>query len=109
MNTQQDREIKQGMQVIGVTEKPTFRLSVTNWGSSPTDPTVVVYKYDESTNEYTDVTDDVFPVGTVSVDGDRIVLPKFVPQAMGDLYRVDMSFTVSGSDLTAFAWVQVER
>jgi hypothetical protein len=103
-----DREIEQSVQVVGIDERPVYGLNISNWGNSPSSVTLACYKY--LNNAWTDVTATCFPVGTSSVSGNLITLPAFVPQAIGDSYRIEVKFTITGgSILEAYALVNCER
>lgn len=101
------REIKESPVEVGLDERPIFSLTTTPWGSSPTSPSVKAFQVDEGA--YTDVTTTVFPTGSAAAVGDVITLPALAPQAVGDTYRVEVKFTVSGSVLEAYAMITVTR
>lgn len=102
------REIKEGLQPVGIHEKPKFRLTTTPWGSAPLSVSVKVYEFVADSETYTDVTATVLP-GSVTVSGDVITMPQFLPQAEDTLYRFEIKFTTGGSELEVAAWVKVER
>ena len=101
------REIVQGQQIVGINERPIWKLDVSNWGTTPTVLSVLCYKW--VSDAWVNVTTTCFPFGTVVATGNIITLPIFVPQAIGDSYRVDVRFTLAGSILEAYALVDVER
>ncbi len=103
------REITEGEQIVGLDETPIFTLTTTNWGSTPTSVTVTSAKYDSSADTYTDNTSAVFASGSVSIAGDVITLKPMSPQAVGDIYYIEIQFTSASSVWEAFAWVRVER
>ena len=101
------REIVQGLQVVGIDERPIFTLDVSNWGTVPSSISLDCYKW--VTDIWVDVEALCFPAGSPAATGNVITLPVFVPQAIGDNYRIEVKFTVSGSILEAYALVDVER
>jgi len=101
------REIVQGLQVVGIDERPKFSLDVTNWGSNPSGVSFVCYKW--VSTDWVDATGACFPTGSVSSSGNVITLPVFIPQAIGDNYRIEIKFTIGGSVLEAYALVDCER
>jgi len=103
------REIREGIQPVGIDERPIFNLTTTPWGSAPTSVSVKAWKYNESAQTYTDVTSTVFAVNTPSVNGDVITLSPLIPQAIGDKYRIEIKFTTGGSVLEPYANILVER
>jgi hypothetical protein len=104
-----NREIVEGDQYVGLNESPRFKLTTTNWGSSPTTVSVFSYSYNKTTQVYTLNTSTIFPSGSASVSGDVITLPALVPQAVGDMYEVHIKFTAGGSVWEAILWVIVTR
>lgn len=102
------REIKEGKQTQGLDERFNYRLTTTPWASSPSAATATVKKRDTETGGFTDVTATVFPSGSVTIVGDQITLPLFVPGAVDDEYRVEIKFTVGVAVYEAFAWVVIE-
>lgn len=101
------REVIESPWEVGVDERPIFSLTTTPWGSSPTSIAVAAYKYADGA--YTDVTATVLPANTPAAVGDVITLSPLTPIAAGDVYRIEIKFTVSGSVLEAFAMVNVRR
>ena len=94
---------------VGVDERPIFTLTSTNWGSSPTSVTLAAFTWAEATDTYTVATTTICPTGSVSVSGNVITLPVFVPPVEGTKVRVEIKFTVSSSVVEAFRWILVER
>lgn len=98
------REFSEGLQVMGEDEAITFTLTTTNWGSSPTSPSMVV-----KTSEGADVTATVTS-GSASVSGDVITLPKISGLTAGTLYRVEVKFTTGGfAPGEAYGYIQCEE
>jgi len=97
------REVAEGVQVQGADEKLTYRLTVTNWGTNPTSPTVVV-----KNEAGTDVTSTVC-TGSASVSGNAITLPAIGSLTAGTLYRVEVKFTTGGfAPAEAYFYIQCE-
>ena len=81
----------------GVDEIVEYGVLTTNWGSSPTNVTVVVKNAD--TDEV--VTDDVTD-GNASVAGNTITLPKIQALTAETIYRVEVKFDVGNHTLEAY-------
>jgi hypothetical protein len=106
------REIAEGLQIVGVDERPIFTLDTENWGGTPTAVAVTAYTVSSSTGveAYTDVTATAFPVNTPTVVDHVITLSPFVPSTTaGTLMRIEIKFTSGGSIFEAYAMVEVER
>lgn len=88
------REVAEGIQYQGEDEEIVYTISTTNFGSDPSDVSVVVK---DVTDDDTDVTDDV-TTGDPSVFGDVITLPTISGLTANNLYRVDIKFS-SGSNV----------
>jgi len=80
------REVVEGIQYQGVDEEIVYTVTTTNWGSSPTNPSVVV-KQDGA-----DVTSTVMPVNSPSAAGDVITLSPLKSLTAGKEYRVEVQF-----------------
>lgn len=103
-----DREVQQSPEVVGIDERPIYGLNISNWGNTPSSVSVACYRF--TNGAWVDVTALCFPAGSSSVSGNVITLPVFVPQAIGDGYRIEVKFTIStGSILEAYALVNCER
>ncbi len=96
------REAIKGVLVQGVDEQIAYQVTTTPWGSSPTNVAVVV-----KNSAGTDVTATVTS-GTASVMGDVITLPVIKSLTAGEVYRVEVKFTVSGNILETFFWIAAE-
>lgn len=88
-------EVQQGIQRQSADEELAYMITTTNYGSTPTGVSVVVY--DEQTN--TDVTSTVMPAGAHSVSGDVITLKPLKSLTKGHSYRVEVEFTDSDSNI----------
>jgi hypothetical protein len=86
------RQVVEGVQRQGVDEKVFYKITTTNWGSSPTNPSMKVFDEDD-----TDVTDTVAPSGSIGVSGDVLTLKRIEALTEGIRYTVEVQFTVSGS------------
>ena len=100
------REIREGIQYIGEDEEIVYSLTTTNWGSTPTSPSVAIYSL--SGDNYTDESTGVL-TGSASVVGDVITLPKIAGLTAGVEYRVEVQFTISGNVFEAYARLLCER
>jgi len=97
------REVAEGIQYQGVDEQIVYSLTTTQWGSSPSSPSVKAY---DASNDYADVTTTVLS-GSASVSGDVITLPKVKSLTLGHVYRIDVQFMVAGSATPFEAYVQI--
>lgn len=75
----------------GVDEQIAYTLTTTPWGSSPSNPAVVV-----KNSAGADVTASV-TAGSGSVSGDVITTPIIKSLTAGEWYRVEVKFTISGN------------
>jgi hypothetical protein len=98
------REVVQGRQYQGDAEKIAYQVDVTNWGASPSSPSVGVL--DESQNNL-DVTTSVTS-GSPSVSGNIITLPVIQSLVIGHLYRVEVTFIIGGSTEECYFEIQCE-
>lgn len=109
MSDDRSREIEQSVEPVGIDERPVWGVNISNWGNSPSSVSISCYKYNKTTNSWTDVTSSCFPVNTPSVSGNIITFSPFVPQAIGDNYKIEFKFTTSGgSVLEGYAYVDCE-
>jgi hypothetical protein len=88
-------EVSQGTQYQSADERLAYKITTTNFGSSPT--SVSVKAYDESVNE--DVTSTVFPTNSPSVAGDVITLSLLRDLTVDHSYRIEVKFTDSNSNI----------
>jgi len=104
-----DREIEQSVQTVGIEERPIWGVDVSNWGNAPSSVVLACYKYVQASNSWSNITSTCFPTGTSSVLGNIITFPVFIPQAIGDNYRIEFKFTLTGSStLEGYAYVDCE-
>jgi len=87
------RRIKEGAQTQGVDESIAYTIDTTNWGGSPTSPTMVIKNKAGS-----DVTSEL-STGSPSVDVNVITLPKISGVTSGERYRVEVKFAIGGNTL----------
>lgn len=83
----------------GESEKASYKITTTPWGSSPTSPVVKIY--DLAGN---DLSEDLLS-GTASVDGDVITTPKIIDLTAGVRYRVEIQFDTGGNTLAAYGYI----
>ena len=98
------REVVESRLTQGADESIPYALTTTNWGSSPTNVAVVAKNV---TAGNTDVTATVLS-GAASVSGDVITLPTLISLTAGNLYRIEVKFTISSTIFEAFLLVQAE-
>jgi len=92
-------EVKEGTQYQSAGETLVFTITTTNWASTPTSPTAVVY--DES-NLDTDVTTTVMPSGSHSVATDVITLKPLTALTVDHTYRVEVKFVIGSNTWECF-------
>ncbi len=95
------------IQTIGQSERITFTLTTTPWGSAPTG--VVVTAYDVSAG----MSAGVLVTGTIlsgagSVSGDVITLPTIINVTPGTLYRIEVLFVSGGQTFEPYLLVRGE-
>lgn len=86
-------EVAEGLQDQSSDEKHAYKITTTNWVSSPLIPSVKAYI--GTTNE--DVTSLVFPTNTPSAAADVITLSLLQNLRKGVIYRIEVKFTVGSS------------
>jgi hypothetical protein len=82
------REVSEGLQRQGIDEFIPYRVNVSRWATSPTDPIVVAY----NATSWEDVSDDILD-GTPIVDGVYIVTPLVGNLVLGELYKIVVTFS----------------
>lgn len=103
------REITDGTQVQGTNEAIPYRLITTNWGGSPTNPSVAAYQRNAD-GTWLDVTATVFPVNSPTVSGDHIILSNCTGIVEGQEYRIEIRWTEPGGGIVeAYAYLRSER
>ena len=94
MSSQDIHEVAEKIQYIRRGEGIVYKLTTTNWESSPVASDIVITRLSDST----DVTDDWTTTATPTVASDVITLPEItVPaDAQTGKYQVDIPFTAGG-------------
>ncbi len=85
-------EVAEGMRYQTTDEQLIYKVTTTNWGTSPGTLVVAVY------NGTADVTSTVMPTNTPTASGDVITLSPLKSLSNGYVYRVEVKFT-SGSNI----------
>lgn len=100
------REVQEGLQVIGEEERVVFTLDTDLVGGSPSAVEVVA----TLTRDWSDITDEIFPVNSPTAASDVITLSPFVASAdyKGETIRVQVKFTSQGNVLEHFFRVRVD-
>jgi hypothetical protein len=91
----------------GVDERVIYTVTTTEWASTPTSPSVVVY--DVTGTARTNVTSTVMPVNSPTVLGDVITLSLLRALTADHTYRVEVQFTASGNLFECFFLVRAEQ
>ncbi len=87
-------EVIEGIQAQSADEEIIYSVTTTNWGSDPSNVSVVAYE--EGNPE--PVTDTVFPVNSPVIVEDTITLSPLKALTAGKAYRIEVKFT-SGSNV----------
>ncbi len=98
-------EVAEGTKYQTSNESHPYEITTTNWASSPTVGTVVVY--DESVDEV--VTDTVMSTGAHSDSGDVITLKPLDSLTVDHSYRVEVQFATTGNTWECFFRVKCVR
>lgn len=102
------REILESPIAQGEDESIVYTLDTTPWGGAPTSVTAKIFSIDASTGAKTDVTSAKMPTGSPSAEGNIITIPSITGLAAGTQYRLEVKFTISGSQLEAWATIEGE-
>ena len=87
------REVTEGLQVQGAQETVTYSIETINWGGAPSDPSMTVVRISDGV----DVTDDVTSGSmNTNTDASLIFTKQITALTAGELYRVDVQFTITG-------------
>ena len=89
----------------GKDEQIAYKLTTTPWGSTPS--SVAVALYDVTTEADTDVSATSLS-GTAGVSGDVITTPVVKLLTAGNIYRLEIKFTVNSNVTEAFAYIMAE-
>ena len=92
--------------VQGEDEEIKYSITTTPWGDSPTSITVVAKEV--TGDDWDVVTGDVLS-GSASVSGDVITLPTLKDLTKGNIYRIEIKFTVNGNILECYFDIKAER
>jgi hypothetical protein len=91
--TESIREVAEGVMPQGADETVTYTITTTNWGSSPTSPSMVVKRDSDGTV----VTSTIAPTGSISTSGDVLTLIPLTAMTAGERYRIEVKFTITGA------------
>ena len=89
------REVVEGIQYQGTDEQVAYKITTTNWGSTPT--SISAKAYDESVGE--DVTTTVYPTNSPSAAGNAITLSLLKALTLDHTYRIEVKFTDSSGNI----------
>jgi hypothetical protein len=89
----------------GVDEVIVYTVNIANVGSNPTSVSVDVFL---SSNLATSVKATVMPTGSPSVVGTVITLPPLKLLTVGNTYRIEVKYTVSGNIVENYFLVTAE-
>lgn len=95
------RKIKESPLHQGEDEQVAYNLTVTPWGSSPSSVSVKLFLYNKVSGKLTDVSATCLS-GSASTVGDVITTPVVQHLAAGQMYRLEIQFTVSGNVMEAW-------
>ena len=86
-------EVSEGKQYQSSNERVPYKITTTNWVSSPTSPSVKAYEVGTGT----DVTSTVYPINNPTVSGDVITLSLLKNLTKGAEYKIHITFNVSST------------
>ncbi len=86
-------EVSEGKQYQSSNERVPYKITTTNWVSSPTNPSVKAYEVGTGT----DVTSTVYPTNSPMVSGDVITLSLLRNLTKGGEYKIHITFNVSST------------
>ena len=96
--------VSEGTLPQGADEEIIYKITTTNWGTSPS--TVSAIAVDETTD--TTVTTTVFPANSPTTSGDVITLSPLKSLTKNHLYRVEVKFTANSNIFECFFKVLCE-
>lgn len=99
-----NREIVEGRQFQGVDEVIVYSIDVSNWGSSPTNVSIVV----KQVSDGADVTSTVMNPNSPSVTTDTITLSALDTLTEGEEYRVEVQFDIGSDTFECYFYVKAE-
>lgn len=102
-----DREFKESPLSQGEDESISYKLTVTPWGSTPTDVSITVWDVTDAddTDDWIDVTNDVMPVNNPSVAGDVITFSPLESLTDRHRYRVEILFTCDNGTFETYGFI----
>ena len=86
-------QVAEGLHEQSADEELIYKITTTNWGITPTSPSVKVYDEDP----FVDVTSTTMPVNSPSVSGDVITLSPLKLLTKNHTYRIEIKFTAGGN------------
>ncbi len=98
-------EVAEGLQYQTTDERLAHQITTTNWVSSPTSPTAVVY--DE--NDGSIVTSTVYPSNSPSASNDVITLSLLRDLTKNHVYRIEVKFSVGSNIYECYFRVECGR
>jgi hypothetical protein len=97
------RIIKESPLYQGVDEQIAYTLTTTPWGSNPSSPVLVLK--DSGGNDVTAT----YTTGSTTVSGDVITTKTVRNLIAGQIYRLEIKFTIGGSVLEAWAELHAQE
>lgn len=97
------RECVESPLTQGADEQIAYVIDTTNWGGSPTSPTLKVYDTEDGSDVTTTCT-----TGTTSESGNDITTAKIKSLTAGHEYRVEVQYTYSGNTFELYFLVSAE-
>lgn len=95
----------EGRRSQGLEEELAYTIDTTNYGGSPTGPTVTAY---DLTDQYREVTTEILS-GSASLSGDDITTPIVKSLTAGHIYRIEVKFTSHGQIYEVWFEVEAEK
>ena len=99
------REVKEGTQDQGISEKIAYRFLSTPWATTPV--VTQVKAYDVTEGARTDVSATILS-GAAGVVGDQITTPIVQNLTFGKVYRIETTFTSGGLTFVPYFIVRAE-
>lgn len=104
------REINESPMAQGINEIVIYTLDTSPWGGSPSNVAVSVFDYTERIMDgNSNVTEDVMPVNTPTVDGDTIALSPLHNLDENIRYRINILWTFSGNTFDTYCYIDTEK
>jgi len=97
------REVIEGTQQQGCDEEIAYSITTTNWGSSPTSPSVEVFR---DPHNSVAITEAVMPTNSPMVNGDIITLSPLKNLTIGVVYRIEVKFSIGSNVFECYFKVQ---